>query len=159
ALVPRPDQGAPGDPARAPGAPRRQPGIGGRRSRELLRLRANIGRTADAGGAELRRRGARARPAWVRPRAGPRLDAPGTARPDRAGVVPAARQRRLRHFAGLSSIMTDLPGRFVMVVMGVSGSGKTTIGKLLAGRLGWQYAEADDFHSPANVAKMAAGHP
>jgi len=55
--------------------------------------------------------------------------------------------------------MIQRPARFVMVVMGVSGSGKTTIGKLLAGRLGWQYAEADDFHSPANVAKMAAGHP
>jgi gluconokinase len=54
---------------------------------------------------------------------------------------------------------TSIPARFVMVVMGVSGSGKTTVGKLLAGRLGWQYAEADDFHSPANVAKMAAGHP
>jgi gluconokinase len=43
--------------------------------------------------------------------------------------------------------------------MGVSGSGKTTVGALLAGRLGWRYAEADDFHSAANVAKMAAGHP
>ena len=47
----------------------------------------------------------------------------------------------------------------VLVVMGVSGSGKTTVGSLLAGRLGWRYAEADDFHSEANVAKMAAGHP
>jgi len=47
----------------------------------------------------------------------------------------------------------------VLVVMGVSGSGKTTVGSLLAGRLGWPYAEADDFHSEANVAKMAAGRP
>ena len=47
----------------------------------------------------------------------------------------------------------------VLVVMGVSGSGKTTIGTLLAGRLGWPYAEADAFHSGANVAKMTAGHP
>lgn len=47
----------------------------------------------------------------------------------------------------------------VVVVMGVSGSGKTTVGPLLAGRLGWPYAEADDFHPEANVAKMAAGHP
>jgi carbohydrate kinase (thermoresistant glucokinase family) len=47
----------------------------------------------------------------------------------------------------------------LLVLMGVSGSGKTTVGALLAGRLGWPYAEADDFHSPANVAKMAAGHP
>lgn len=43
--------------------------------------------------------------------------------------------------------------------MGVSGSGKTTVGELLAGRLGWDYAEADAFHPEANVAKMAAGHP
>jgi gluconokinase len=47
----------------------------------------------------------------------------------------------------------------VLVVMGVSGSGKTTVGSLLAGRLGWPYAEADAFHSDANVAKMAAGQP
>ncbi len=43
--------------------------------------------------------------------------------------------------------------------MGVSGSGKTTVGQLLAGRLGWPYAEADAFHPDANVAKMAAGQP
>jgi carbohydrate kinase (thermoresistant glucokinase family) len=43
--------------------------------------------------------------------------------------------------------------------MGVSGSGKTTVGALLAGRLRWRYAEADDFHQPSNVEKMAAGHP
>ncbi len=47
----------------------------------------------------------------------------------------------------------------VLLLMGVSGSGKTTIGALLAGRLGWPYADADAFHSEANVAKMAAGHP
>lgn len=50
-------------------------------------------------------------------------------------------------------------GRSILVVMGVSGSGKTTIGSLLAGQLGWQYAEADDFHSASNVARMAAGRP
>lgn len=41
--------------------------------------------------------------------------------------------------------------------MGVSGSGKTTVGRLLAERLGWEYAEADAFHPAANIAKMAAG--
>jgi gluconokinase len=46
-----------------------------------------------------------------------------------------------------------------VVVMGVAGSGKTTVAALLAGRLGASFAEGDDFHSPANVAKMAAGHP
>ncbi|MFI0901370.1 gluconokinase [Streptomyces sp. NPDC020983] len=47
----------------------------------------------------------------------------------------------------------------VIVVMGVSGSGKSTVGGLLAERLGVEYAEADDFHPAANVAKMAAGQP
>ncbi|HWE58592.1 MAG TPA: gluconokinase [Solirubrobacteraceae bacterium] len=46
-----------------------------------------------------------------------------------------------------------------VVVMGVSGSGKTTIGRGLAGRLGWDFAEGDDLHPAANVAKMAAGEP
>ncbi len=49
--------------------------------------------------------------------------------------------------------------RPVLVIMGVSGSGKSTVGGLLAGRLGWDLAEGDDMHPPANVAKMAAGHP
>ena len=46
-----------------------------------------------------------------------------------------------------------------MVIMGVAGSGKTTLALELTRRLGWPYAEADDFHPPANVAKMAAGVP
>ena len=46
-----------------------------------------------------------------------------------------------------------------VVVMGVSGSGKTTVGKLLAERLGWQYQEGDALHPPENVAKMSAGTP
>lgn len=46
----------------------------------------------------------------------------------------------------------------VVVVMGVSGSGKTTVGAMLAGRLGWEFVDGDDFHPPANVAKMRAGH-
>jgi carbohydrate kinase (thermoresistant glucokinase family) len=47
----------------------------------------------------------------------------------------------------------------LLLLMGVSGSGKTTVGEIVAGRLGWAYAEADAFHSPASVAKMAAGQP
>jgi gluconokinase len=43
--------------------------------------------------------------------------------------------------------------------MGVAGSGKTTVAALLAERLGWPTAEADEFHPAANVAKMAAGTP
>lgn len=45
----------------------------------------------------------------------------------------------------------------VVVLMGVSGSGKTTIGKELAAMLGWTFVEGDDFHPAANVEKMAAG--
>src|ERR1700712_230190 len=47
----------------------------------------------------------------------------------------------------------------VLVLMGVSGCGKSTVGALLAGRLGWDFEEGDDLHPPANVAKMHAGHP
>lgn len=47
----------------------------------------------------------------------------------------------------------------VVVVMGVAGTGKTTIGPLVADALGVPYAEGDDFHPAANVAKMSAGTP
>jgi gluconokinase len=43
--------------------------------------------------------------------------------------------------------------------MGVEGSGKTTIGKLLAAQLGWEFADADSFHPPANIQKMSQGIP
>jgi gluconokinase len=46
-----------------------------------------------------------------------------------------------------------------LVVMGVSGSGKSTIADRLAARLGWRYEDGDKFHPPSNVAKMSAGHP
>jgi gluconokinase len=46
-----------------------------------------------------------------------------------------------------------------VVVMGVSGAGKSTIARRLADQLGWDFAEGDDLHPAANVAKMAAGHP
>jgi gluconokinase len=46
-----------------------------------------------------------------------------------------------------------------LVVMGVSGSGKSTIADHLAGRLGWRYEDGDRFHPASNVAKMSAGHP
>jgi gluconokinase len=45
----------------------------------------------------------------------------------------------------------------IVVVMGVSGSGKTSVGRRVAEALGWPFIEGDDFHPPENVAKMAAG--
>jgi gluconokinase len=47
----------------------------------------------------------------------------------------------------------------VIVVLGVSGAGKTTVGSLLAQDMGWEFADADDFHSPENIAKMRNGIP
>jgi gluconokinase len=47
----------------------------------------------------------------------------------------------------------------IVVVMGVTGTGKTTVGRRLAGDLGWPFRDADDLHPPANVAKMRGGEP
>jgi len=47
----------------------------------------------------------------------------------------------------------------IVIVFGVSGAGKTTVGKLLAQELGWRFYEADDFHSQANIDKMRRGIP
>jgi carbohydrate kinase (thermoresistant glucokinase family) len=59
--------------------------------------------------------------------------------------------------------MTAAPQRLappvVLVLMGVSGSGKTTVAQIIAERLRWPFEEGDALHPPANVAKMAAGHP
>ncbi len=46
-----------------------------------------------------------------------------------------------------------------LIVMGVSGSGKTSVGKVLAEYFGWDFYDADDFHPPENVSKMANGIP
>jgi gluconokinase len=47
----------------------------------------------------------------------------------------------------------------IVLVMGVAGAGKTTIGRGLAQELGWRFLDADDYHPPENIAKMAAGVP
>ena len=58
-----------------------------------------------------------------------------------------------------SSISTPIAKPIVLVFMGVSGCGKTTVAAILAGRLGWPFEEGDALHPQANVEKMAAGHP
>ncbi len=47
----------------------------------------------------------------------------------------------------------------IVIVMGVSGSGKSSIGKMLASELNWEFFDADDFHPPANIEKMRQGIP
>jgi gluconokinase len=47
----------------------------------------------------------------------------------------------------------------IVIIFGVSGAGKTTVGKLLARELGWSFIEADDFHPASNIEKMRSGHP
>lgn len=54
---------------------------------------------------------------------------------------------------------TNPPAPVVVVLMGVAGSGKSTVGSALAGALGWRFLDADAFHPPANIARMAAGVP
>jgi gluconokinase len=66
-------------------------------------------------------------------------------------------QASTQHMMNAASPQRTRPA--VLVLMGVAGSGKTTIGAALSERLGWPYADADEFHPPANVAKMSAGHP
>jgi gluconokinase len=47
----------------------------------------------------------------------------------------------------------------ILIIAGVAGCGKTTVGKVIASRLGWTFADADDMHPEANIAKMRAGEP
>ena len=47
----------------------------------------------------------------------------------------------------------------IVLLMGTAGSGKTTVGELLASQLGWEFADGDSFHSPANIEKMSCGLP
>lgn len=54
---------------------------------------------------------------------------------------------------------TGNPSALIILIMGVSGAGKTTIGRRLAEGLGWRFLEGDDFHPAANIDKMRNGHP
>lgn len=53
--------------------------------------------------------------------------------------------------------MIEAESTLIVIVMGVTGAGKTTVGKLLALQLGWEFADADSFHSAANKEKMSQG--
>jgi gluconokinase len=55
--------------------------------------------------------------------------------------------------------MLDHAAPCALIVMGVAGSGKSTIAEALAAKLGWRFADGDAFHPTSNVAKMSAGHP
>jgi gluconokinase/shikimate kinase len=58
-----------------------------------------------------------------------------------------------------SSISIPIAKPVVLVFMGVSGCGKTTVAAILAGRLGWRFEEGDALHPQSNIEKMEAGHP
>ena len=77
------------------------------------------------------------------------------------GVQDAVQAAQVQRDAGL--IWSELHGAItkpvVVVVMGVSGSGKTTAAALLAAGMHWKFQEGDDLHPPANVAKMHSGIP
>jgi len=62
-------------------------------------------------------------------------------------------------FGAQEFVGTQTETQMILLLMGVTGSGKSTLGRMLAERLGWVYLEADDFHSPANKAKMHQGVP
>lgn len=62
-------------------------------------------------------------------------------------------------WSGLGTRRTKYTGDVIILIMGVVGAGKTTVGGLLAGQLGWEFVDADSFHSPANVEKIRLGIP
>ena len=77
---------------------------------------------------------------------------PRRRRSTRPRITDAARGLRLLSFV-------VQPDDVIVVITGVTGAGKTTVGKALAQRLGWSFYDADDFHPPPNIAKMASGSP
>src|SRR5207237_9226598 len=89
----------------------------------------------------------------ARARHHPRADEP-LLQPGALGLRAAATRHDAR-----AIWWTPRNGRMIVLLMGVSGVGKTTIGERLAQRLAWRLVDADDYHPPENVAKMAAGLP
>jgi gluconokinase len=59
---------------------------------------------------------------------------------------------------GAATLLRD-GGKVVVLLMGVAGAGKTTVGKSLASQFGWDFADADDYHSATNIEKMRNGIP
>lgn len=77
-------------------------------------------------------------------------------------ITPSTPARAAGSAEPAAACASDAVGRHpprVVVIMGVSGSGKTVVGQRLAGSLGWTYQDADDFHPPENVARMRSGIP
>src|SRR5882672_1737496 len=75
-------------------------------------------------------------------------------------MSPPAHFQQSGNFSALSVLSAvKILLNMVVLVMGVVGSGKTTVGSLLAQQLGWEFVDGDTFHSPANVAKMRRGEP
>jgi len=76
----------------------------------------------------------------------------------RAGIGPAT-PRAVRHIPPMTNAAGTFPPPRFLVVMGVSGAGKTTVGRALARALGWPFHEGDAYHPAANVERMARGQP
>jgi gluconokinase len=74
-------------------------------------------------------------------------------------VVTAQRVRLSISVAFATSLSSLESQPTILILMGVTGSGKTTVGRLLAEDLGWKYFDADDFHPAANIEKMKRGVP
>ena len=95
------------------------------------------------------------------PRARPSSRSPIRPRPALSrsgGRTPARSWSAARSHSSRDLRLTRLAA-MIVIVAGVSGSGKTTVGAMLAGRLSWRFADADAFHPTANIEKMHAGIP
>jgi gluconokinase len=93
------------------------------------------------------------------------MSGPPAAKPSHARRRFPARTQQPFHVealdpgTGIRAHRLPASAAMILVVMGVCGCGKTTVGRALAEALDWPFHDADDFHPPANVAKMAAGQP
>jgi ACS family D-galactonate transporter-like MFS transporter len=75
------------------------------------------------------------------------------------GFIAAVALGGVVSYLSLVGKVERIPSSLVIVIMGVAGSGKTTVGRKLAEDLGWPFHDADEFHPPENIAKMTAGIP